>query len=158
MAGRTVVVRTIDIGGDKPLPYLDMPHEAIPSLASARCACACAGPICSPPSCGALRAAVHATCGSCCRWLRRSTTCAGPRAASGRVRVARRRGRRASRRRSARDYDETPAAAVTADLLAREADFFSVGSNDLTQYAMAADRGQADLRRATRTTRRRCCG
>jgi phosphoenolpyruvate-protein kinase (PTS system EI component) len=40
---------------------------------------------------------------------------------------------------------ETPAAAVTADLLAREADFFSVGSNDLTQYAMAADRGLADL-------------
>src|SRR5204862_7252486 len=40
---------------------------------------------------------------------------------------------------------ETPAAAVTADLLAREAAFFSIGSNDLTQYAMAADRGQADL-------------
>jgi phosphotransferase system enzyme I (PtsI) len=40
---------------------------------------------------------------------------------------------------------ETPAAAVTADLLAPEAAFFSIGSNDLTQYAMAADRGQADL-------------
>jgi phosphotransferase system enzyme I (PtsI) len=40
---------------------------------------------------------------------------------------------------------ETPAAAVTADLLAREAAFFSVGSNDLTQYTMAADRGQAEL-------------
>jgi phosphotransferase system enzyme I (PtsI) len=40
---------------------------------------------------------------------------------------------------------ETPAAAVTADLLAREAAFFSIGSNDLTQYAMAADRGLADL-------------
>ena len=40
---------------------------------------------------------------------------------------------------------ETPAAAVTADLLAHEAAFFSVGSNDLTQYAMAADRGAAEL-------------
>jgi phosphotransferase system enzyme I (PtsI) len=40
---------------------------------------------------------------------------------------------------------ETPAAAVTADLLASEAAFFSIGSNDLTQYAMAADRGLADL-------------
>jgi phosphotransferase system enzyme I (PtsI) len=40
---------------------------------------------------------------------------------------------------------ESPAAAITADLLAREAAFFSVGSNDLTQYTMAADRGLAGL-------------
>jgi phosphocarrier protein FPr/phosphocarrier protein len=40
---------------------------------------------------------------------------------------------------------ETPAAAVTADLLAREADFLSVGSNDLTQYVLAMDRGNPAL-------------
>jgi phosphoenolpyruvate-protein kinase (PTS system EI component) len=38
---------------------------------------------------------------------------------------------------------ETPAAAVTADLLARKASFLSIGSNDLTQYALAMDRGNA---------------
>jgi phosphoenolpyruvate-protein kinase (PTS system EI component) len=38
---------------------------------------------------------------------------------------------------------ETPAAAMTADLLARKASFLSIGTNDLTQYALAMDRGNA---------------
>jgi multiphosphoryl transfer protein len=44
---------------------------------------------------------------------------------------------------------ETPAAALTAAALARHADFFSIGSNDLTQYALAMDRGHAELARRT---------
>ncbi len=147
MAGRPVVIRTLDIGGDKPLPYLDMPREDNPFLGVRGLRlCMRRTDLFAAQLRALLRAAVHgdlwvmlpmvATLDDL-RWGRAQLNAAA--AALAAEGVAHR-----------ADVPlgvmiETPAAAVTADLLAREAAFFSVGSNDLTQYTMAADRGLSDL-------------
>jgi phosphoenolpyruvate-protein phosphotransferase len=147
MAGRPVVIRTIDIGGDKPVPYLNMPHEDNPFLGvRALRLCMRRPDLFATQLRALLRAAVHgdlwimlpmvATLDDM-RWGRAQMQSAAESLAAEGLE------HRADVRLGI--MIETPAAAVTADLLAREAAFFSIGSNDLTQYAMAADRGQADL-------------
>ena len=145
---RRVIFRTLDIGGDKPLPYLGLPREENPFLGCRavrfyrehedliRCQ---------------LRALLRATARSGC--LRVMVPMV---ATVAEVRLARRllaeavaelRRRRVyhARRIELGIMVETPAAALAIDNLAREAAFFSVGSNDLLQYVMAVDRGNAAL-------------
>ena len=147
MAGKPVVIRTIDIGGDKFPKYLDLPHEANPYLGVRSLRLCMRRPDLFATQLRALlRAAAQgdlwvmlpmiATFDDL-RWGRAQLQAAAAALAAEGL------PHRADLKLGI--MIETPAAAVTADLLAREADFFSVGSNDLAQYAMAADRGLSDL-------------
>jgi phosphotransferase system enzyme I (PtsI) len=147
MAGRPVVVRTLDIGGDKPLPYLDLPHEANPFLGTRGLRLCMRYPeLFSTQVRALLRAALYGDL-----WIMLPMVATPEDLAWGRAQLtaaaAALEAEGAAHRADVRlgVMIETPAAAVTADLLARAAAFFSVGSNDLTQYAMAADRGAAEL-------------
>ena len=52
---------------------------------------------------------------------------------------------------------EVPAASLCADALARAADFFAIGSNDLTMYTLAADRAQSEASSIYNPVHRPCC-
>ena len=139
--GRPLVIRTLDAGGDKPLPYLPMPQEDNPALGLR-----------------GVRTGLHrpdlllTQLRAICR-VRSTGTVAVmlPMIAS----VSEVRQVRALLDIAANETGgaapllgvmiETPAAAVTADLLAPHIDFVSVGTNDLTQYALAMDRHNAHL-------------
>lgn len=147
MGDRPVVVRTLDIGGDKPLPYIQMPHEDNPFLGVRGLRLCMQRPDLFAHQLRALlRAAVHGNL-----WIMLPMVATAADLAWGRAQI-----KAAADALSAENVDhrasvplgimiETPAAAIMADLFAKEAAFFSVGSNDLTQYALAADRGQSTL-------------
>ncbi len=142
LEGRPLIIRTLDVGGDKAAPYLPLPFEENPALGVRGVRVSLWRPELLRQQ---LRAILRVRpLGQCKIMLPMVAELAELRA----VRAI------LDEEKAALGVDalvelgimvETPAAAISADILAREADFLSVGTNDLTQYVLAMDRGNPEL-------------
>jgi phosphocarrier protein FPr len=147
LAGRPLVLRTLDVGADKPLPYVPTQTEANPFLGVRGIRLALERPeLLETQLRAALRTAAEHPLKVMFPMVATLEEYRQARSVLERVRKElEQAGTTVLRDLEVGVMIEVPAAALAAEAFAPEVDFFSLGTNDLTQYTMAAERGNASV-------------